>query len=116
MVKYIITEQQNNRLINLIENVFNSEINNLKEMDVSNPPSWVYNYSIDASNSIEKVKVTNLDKDEDKMIIFFDVYLNTFFINPHIESVFDSVLTQIQPHLGKIYYRINEINRESKNW
>lgn len=117
-MKYIISEQQHNKLIKLIENEINYQLDILKKMhDDGTTEDWVYHYAIDTSTSIDKIRVTSIDKTSDDVIIIrLDIDLNSVFIPPHLEEVFDSILSQIQPHFGKIYYRIDEINRPERNW
>ena len=116
-MKNKILESSPNKLAKLIENEINYYLNILKKLyETDTLEDWASNSAIVISDLINSIKVTNIERNEDHIIIRVEINLDSIMIPPNIDDVFDSILGELQPHFGRIYYVVDEINKPNRNW
>lgn len=115
-MKFLISENQVNKLASLIEKEINYFLRKLQGMDEESMEDWVHYGSPSNSQSVERIFVKDLKRDENDLYLVLDLYLMSPFIPPDIDFVFDSIFSQMEPHFGKINYEIDDIVKPKLDW
>ncbi len=104
-MKYIITENQKDKIIKLIQNFIDSELQMLKQMAESEDNDMSFDETLQIE-TIESIKVHSVDKQE-KWIIYVDVY------TPRPLYYYDEILYhisyQLKKHIGPNVIRENQM-------
>lgn len=93
-MKLLLTETQRSKMVNIIQNQINSELETLRKLSDQDELSFDEQMEVD---SIVELKVVNLER-KDKWIITVDIYKN--YIRYSFENVLYHISYQLQPIIG----------------
>jgi|LakMenEpi03Aug12_release.lakeMendotaPanAssembly.Ray.scaffolds.fasta_scaffold481715_1 hypothetical protein len=93
-MKLLLTETQKNKLVNIIQNQINSELETLRKLSDQDELSFDEQMEVD---SIVELKVVNLER-KDKWIITVDIHKN--YVRYSFENVLYHMSYQLQPIIG----------------
>ena len=93
-MKLLLTETQKNKLVNIIQNQINSELETLRKLSDQDELAFDEQMEVD---SIVELKVVNLER-KDKWIITVDIHKN--YVRYSFENVLYHMSYQLQPIIG----------------
>jgi hypothetical protein len=93
-MKLLLTETQKNKLVNIIQNQINSELETLRKLSDQDELAFDEQMEVD---SIVELKVFNLER-KDKWIITVDIHKN--YVRYSFENVLYHMSYQLQPIIG----------------
>ena len=108
-MKLLLTETQRNKIVNIIQNQINSELETLRKLSDQDELSFDEQMEVD---SIVELKVVNLER-KDKWIITVDIYKN--YMRYSFENVLYHMSYQLQPIIGPSKVIEGEIIDKSDN-
>ena len=108
-MKLLLTETQRTKIVTIIQNQINSELETLRKLSDQDELSFDEQMEVD---SIVELKVVNLER-KDKWIITVDIYKN--YMRYSFENVLYHMSYQLQPIIGPNKVIEGEIIDKSDN-
>lgn len=104
-MKYIITENQKDKISKLVQNFIDSELATLKKTAESEDSEMSFEETIQVEK-IESIKIHSIDK-KDKWIIYVDVYTSRPLY--YYDEVLYHISYQLKKHIGPNVVRENKM-------
>lgn len=104
-MRYVITENQKDKISKLVQNFIDSELITLKKMAESEDSEMSFEETIQVEK-IESIKIHSIDK-KDKWIIYVDVYTSRPLY--YYDEVLYHISYQLKKHIGPNVIRENQM-------